>query len=60
MTKTKFIEMLEQHDWHFERSDDHSKWRQGMEERKRIMSAKIILGAVGVLLYEEHRKKHHA
>ena len=60
MTKTKFIEMLEQHDWHFERSDDHSKWRQGMEERKRIMSAKIILGAVGVLLFEEHRKKNNA
>jgi len=52
--------MLEQHDWHFERSDDHSKWRQGMEERKRIMSAKIILGAVGERLFEEHRKKHHA
>lgn len=52
--------MLEQHDWHFERSDDHSKWRQGMEERKRIMSAKIILGAVGELLFEEHRKKNNA
>ena len=60
MTKTKFIQMLEQHDLHFERSDDYSKWRQGMEERKRIMSAKIILGAVGELLFEEHRKKHHA
>ena len=60
MTKTKFIEMLEQHDWHFERSDDHSKWRQVMEERKRIMSAKIILGAVGERLFEEHRKIHHA
>ena len=60
MTKTKFIQMLEQHDWHFERSNDHSKWRQGMEERKRIITAKIILGAVGELLFEEHRKKHHA
>jgi hypothetical protein len=60
MTKEKFTQMLEQHDWHFERSDDHSKWRQGMEERKRIMSAKIILGAVGERLFEEHRKKHHA
>ncbi len=60
MTKTKFIQMLEQHDWHFERSDDHSKWRQGMEERKRIMSAKTILGAVGELLFEEHRKKNNA
>jgi len=60
MTKTKFIEMLEQHDWHFERSDDHSKWRQGMEERKRIMSAKVLLGAVGERLFEEYRKKNNA
>lgn len=60
MTKEKFIQMLKQHDWHFERSDDHSKWRQGIEEQKRIMSAKVLLGAVGERLFEEHRKKHHA
>ena len=44
MTKEKFEKMLKSHDWHFERSDDHSKWRQGMEEQKRIFAAKRIFG----------------
>ena len=59
MTKEKFEKMLKSHDWHFERSDDHSKWRQGIEEQKQIFAAKRILGSVGQELFDEYRKKHH-
>lgn len=58
MTKEKFIEMLESHDWYFERSDDFRVWKRGVEQRKRIMAAKVILGADGEQIYNQYKKKH--
>lgn len=36
MTKEKFTELLENHDWFFKRSDDHGKYTKGLHERNII------------------------
>lgn len=60
MTKEKFIQMLESHDWYYQRSDDHGKWTRGCEQRQRIMAAKVLLGVDGEYLFEKYRKKHES
>ena len=42
MTKHDFVQMLESHDWTYQRSDDHRKWKRGCEQRKSIMAAKVL------------------
>jgi len=60
MTKHDFIQMLESHDWTYQRSDDHRKWKRGCEERKSIMVAKVLFGDDGEHLFEKYRKKYGA
>ena len=43
MTKKDFVQMLESHDWTYERSDDHSKWLRGCEQRRRIMARESFI-----------------
>ena len=60
MTKHDFVQMLESHDWTYQRSDDHRKWKRGCEQRKSIMAAKVLFGDDGEHLFEKYRKKHEA
>ena len=60
MTKQDFVQMLESHDWTYQRSDDHRKWTRGCEQRRRIMAAKVLLGNDGEYLFEKYRKKYGA
>lgn len=34
----KLEEMLKSHDWHYQRSDDHNKWKRGSDSHDRIMA----------------------
>jgi hypothetical protein len=60
MTKQQFVQMLESHDWTYQRSDDHRKWKRGCEQRKSIMAAKVLFGDDGEHLFEKYRKKYEA
>ena len=60
MTKAEFKQMLESHDWTYQRSDDHSKWKRGCEERRQIMAAKLLFGEDGEYLFNKYRKKFEA
>ena len=60
MTKHDFVQMLETHDWMYQRSDDHRKWKRGCEQRKSIMAAKVLFGDDGEHLFEKYRKKYEA
>ena len=60
MTKQDFIQLLETHDWAYQRSDDHRKWKRGCEQRKSIMAAKSLFGDDGEHLFEKYRKKYEA
>ena len=56
MTKQDFVQMLESHDWTYERSDDHSKWVRGCEQRRKILEVKQQLGEDGQYLFDKYRK----
>ena len=58
MTKQDFVRLLETHDWTYQRSDDHSKWQRGCEERRRIIDAKLLFGEDGEYLFNKYRKKY--
>ena len=60
MTKHDFIQLLETHDWTYQRSDDHRKWKRGCEQRKSIMAAKVLFGDDGEHLFEKYCKKYGA
>ena len=60
MTKQQFVQMLESHDWTYQRSDDHRKWKRGCEQRIKIIAAKVLLGDDGEHLFEKYRKKYEA
>jgi len=40
----RLIEMLRNHDWYFDYSDDHRVWRRGVEERNQIRKEAERLG----------------
>lgn len=35
-----YLALLHSHDWNYEFSDDHSVWKRGREERKRLEDLK--------------------
>jgi hypothetical protein len=37
-------QLLESHDWHYQRSDDHRVWKRGSEQRAAILN---LVGAIG-------------
>jgi hypothetical protein len=47
------VQMLSNHDWHFDHSDDHSVWKRGMAEHKAIHAEQIRLISEGVAAAEE-------
>ncbi len=50
MTLTEFIQLLDDHDWSFEYSDDPGAWSKGNIERRAIIAAARELGADAVAL----------
>jgi hypothetical protein len=34
--KEKYIELLKNHDWYYEMSDDHNVWKRGLENEREI------------------------
>ncbi len=53
----KLKTLLEQHDWHYGRSDDMRAWRRGNESNKQIHSAMMELGNTPevIELYNQHK-----
>ena len=49
--------LLEQHDWHYERSDDMRVWRSGAESTKQIHAVMAKLGNTPevIKLYEQYK-----
>ena len=39
INEQEFLNMLENHDWYYEYSDDHSQWTKGRQQRAAIMMA---------------------
>ena len=39
INEQEFLKMLENHDWYYEYSDDHSQWNKGRQQRAAIMMA---------------------
>ena len=35
-TKAAFWDMLNSHDWHYDRSDDHGVWKRGSEKGRQL------------------------
>ena len=46
-------QLLSNHDWHFEYSDDHRVWKRGMAERSAIRAEQLRLISEGVATAEE-------
>jgi hypothetical protein len=53
----EFESMLRAHDWWFEFSDDHSKYRKGMEERRNIFALMYELGPQAELMFDQYNPK---
>ncbi len=53
----KLKTLLEQHDWHYERSDDMRVWRRGLESNKQIHAVMTELGNTPevIKLYEQYK-----
>lgn len=39
LTKVEFMEMLKNHDWYYQFSDDHRYWTRGTKEAEEIQKA---------------------
>ena len=58
MNKQDFAQLLEMHDWHYQRSEDHRVYKRGAEERKMIFRAKAQLGEDGEHIYLKYAKRY--
>ena len=56
----KLIEMLRNHDWYFEYSDDHKVWKSGVIERAAINAEAERLGRPELVeqAFEEYKAGH--
>lgn len=52
-----FENLLKSHDWYYDRSDDHSKWKRGSEQRKKILDLKKELGSKADALWNKYKKR---
>ena len=46
----RYKELLERHDWHFERADDNYSWNQGRLERRAIIDTEKAMLEEGFTL----------
>jgi hypothetical protein len=51
-----FEQMLKSHDWSYNYSDDHSKYKRGSKQRADIMKMKKELGKKGDELYNKYKR----
>jgi len=58
MNKQDFAQLLEMHDWHYERSEDPKVYSQGAYQRKLIFKIKAQLGEDGEYLYLKYARKY--
>lgn len=58
MNKQDFAQLLEMHDWYYERSEDPKVYSQGAYQRKLIFKIKAQLGEDGEYLYLKYARKH--
>lgn len=64
MQREDFIQLLEWHDWHYERSDDHRKYIKGGQQRASIQRAldkskEEGWGDEAKSIYDQYRTKHY-
>ena len=50
--------LLENHDWHYQFSDDHSKYKKGSEERAAILDLVRIIGKTADELFTSYHKRY--
>ena len=55
-----FKELLDAHDWTFQRSDDFRKWQRGWEQRQRIKSLAAKIGPDALEMYQVYWDKFGA
>ena len=58
MNKQDFAQLLEMHDWYYERTEDPKVYKRGSEQRKMIFKAKAQLGEDGEYLYLKYAKRY--
>ena len=58
MNKQDFAQLLEMHDWYYERSEDPRAYKKGAEQRKLIFKIKAQLGEDGEYLYLKYARKY--
>lgn len=58
MNKQDFAQLLEMHDWYYERSEDPRAYSKGAEQRKLIFKIKAQLGEDGEYLYLKYARKY--
>lgn len=58
MNKQDFAQLLEMHDWYYDRSEDPRVYKKGAEQRKTIFRIKAQLGEDGEYLYLKYAKKY--
>lgn len=58
MNKQDFAQLLEMHDWYYQRSEDPRVYKRGAEERKMIFRAKEKLGEDGEHIYLKYAKRY--
>ena len=51
-----FENLLKSHDWYYDYSDDHSKWKRGSEQRKKILDLKKELGSKADALWKKYKR----
>ncbi len=58
MNKQDFAQLLEMHDWYYERSEDPRAYSKGAEQRRLIFKIKAQLGEDGEYLYLKYARKY--
>lgn len=57
MTKESFQNMLDNHDWYYQRTEDPRKYKRGEAQRRAIWDAIEELGDEASTMYLKHREK---
>lgn len=48
-TEAEYVSLLLRHDWKHEFSDDHSVWKRGHEEKRRMLELRRVIDPDGAL-----------
>lgn len=50
----RLMNLLKNHDWYFDYSDDSNAWHRGNAQAKEIESLVLTLGKTGINMYNDH------